>query len=95
MLEEEAGFWWEAVERTNFVNRQFDTITWAKFKDVFNNTYYPEQVREPKAREFKNLKQEKDQTVREYEQKFIQLERFAPLVCASEKARTIKFVWGL
>ena len=29
MLEEEAGFWWEAVQRTNFVGRQFDTITWA------------------------------------------------------------------
>ena len=37
MLEEEAGFWWEAVQRTNFVNRQFDTITWAEFMDVFNN----------------------------------------------------------
>ena len=75
MLEEEAGFWWEAVQRTNFVGRQFDTITWAEFIDVFNNTYYPDQVREQKAREFTNLKQEKDQTVREYEQKFIQLER--------------------
>ena len=46
MLEEEAGFWWEAVQRTNFVNRQFDTITWVEFMDVFNNTYYPEQVHE-------------------------------------------------
>ena len=95
MFEEEAGFWWEALQRTNFVGRQFDTITWAEFIDVFNNTYYPKQVCEQKAREFTNLKQEKDQTVREYEQKFIQLERFAPSVCASEKARTIKFVWGL
>ena len=42
-----------------------------------------------------NLKQEKDQTVREYEQKFIQLERFAPSGCASERAHTNKFVWGL
>ena len=34
-------------------------------------------------------------TVREYEQKFIQLERFAPGLCATEKVRTSKFVWGL
>ena len=71
MLEEEARFWCEAVQWTNFMNRQFDTITWAEFMGVFNNTYYPEQVREQKAHEFTNLKQEKVQTVREYEQKFI------------------------
>lgn len=27
-----------------------DTITWVEFMDVFNNTYYPEQVHEQKAR---------------------------------------------
>lgn len=31
-------------QRANFVGRQFDTITRAEFNNVFNNTYYPEQV---------------------------------------------------
>lgn len=35
-------------------------MTWAKFIDVFNNTYYPKQVPEQKAREFTNLMQDKD-----------------------------------
>ena len=93
-LEEEAAFWWEAAQRTNFVGRALETITWAEFIEAFNVTYYPEQVREQKSREFSNLEQGV-MTVREYEQKFIQLERFAPGLCATEKARTSKFVWGL
>lgn len=48
-----------------------------------------------KAREFMNLKQDKDQAVREYEEKFIQIECFGPLVCDSEQACTKEFVWGL
>lgn len=31
-------FWWEAVQRTNFVGRQFDIIIWVEFMDAFNDT---------------------------------------------------------
>lgn len=34
-------------------------------------------------------------TIREYKQKFIQLERFAPRFCTTDKARTSKFILGL
>lgn len=64
MLDEEATFSWEAVQRTNFVWRQLDTISWVEFIDVFNNTNNLEQVHDQKAREFKNLKQDKDHTGR-------------------------------
>lgn len=73
---------------------QIDTITWIEFIKVFNVTYYPKQVREQKSREFANLKYQ-DMTVREFEQKFIQFERFALGVCATEKYWTNKFVWVL
>ena len=56
-LEEEAAFWWEAAQRTNFVGRALETITWAEFIEAFNVTYYPEQVREQKSREFSILEQ--------------------------------------
>ena len=64
------------------------------FIDVFNVMYYPEQLREQKSREFSNLKQG-ELTVRDYEEKFIQLERFSPGICTTEKARANKFLWGL
>lgn len=60
----------------------------------FQCNLLPEQVREKKSWEFSNLKQE-DITIREYEQKFIQLERFAFGLYATERARASKFEWGL
>ena len=56
--------------------------------------YYPEQLREQKSREFSNFKQG-EITVWDYEQKFIQLERFSPGLCTTEKVRANKFLWGL
>ena len=93
-LEDAAAFWWETAQRSSFAGREFDTITWEEFLDAFNVMYYPDQMREQKSREFSNLKQG-DMTVREYEQKFIQLERFSPGMCSTEKARANKFLWGL
>ena len=45
-LEEAAAFWWETVQRSSFPGREFNTITWEEFIDVFNVMYYPEQIRE-------------------------------------------------
>lgn len=85
MLEEEDAFWWEAIQRISIVGRQVDTVTWVEFIDVFNNSYYLEQVCEQKVIEFTNLKQDMDQMVMEYEHKFIQHEHFTPSVCASRR----------
>ena len=62
--------------------------------DVFNVKYYPEHIRDQKSREFSNLKQG-EMTVRDNEQKFIQLERFALGLCTTEKSLANKFLWGL
>ena len=56
MFEEGVAFWWDSAQRSSFVGREFDTITWGEFIDVFNVKYYPEQFREQKSREFSNLK---------------------------------------
>ena len=94
MFEEAAAFWWDSAQRSSFVGREFNSISWGEFMDVFNVKYYPEQIREQKSREFSNLKQE-EMTVRDYEQKFIQLERFALGLCSTEKSHANKFLWGL
>ena len=48
MFEEATAFWWDTVQRSSFVGREFNTITWEEFIDVFNVMYYPEQIREQK-----------------------------------------------
>ena len=85
-LEEAAAFWWETAQRSSFAGREFNTITWEEFIDVFNVMYYPEQIKEQKSREFSNLKQG-GMTVWEYEQESMQLERFTSGLCSTEKAR--------
>lgn len=77
MFEKEAAFWWEVAQRSTFARRLFGTITWVEFTDTFNVTYYPEQVREQKARGFYNI-QQGNLSVRKFGQKFIQLELFLP-----------------
>ena len=57
MFEEATAFWWDSTQRSNFVGREFNTITWGEFMDIFNVKYYPELIREQKSREFSNLKQ--------------------------------------
>lgn len=65
-----------------------------RLMEAYNVTYYLEQVMEQNARVFSNI-QQGHLTVRELEQKFIQLERFAPWLCNTKRAWTNKFIWAL
>ena len=69
-------------------------ITWEKFKEVFNRTYFPNLVRDRKAREFSNLVQEA-MTVEQYAAKFIKLSHFAPYLIPDESKKVKKFREGL
>jgi hypothetical protein len=69
-------------------------ITWDKFKEVFNETYFPEVVSDRKAREFFDLVQG-SMTVEEYAVKFIDLSRFAPHLIPDEHKKVTKFQKGL
>lgn len=65
VLAEEVAFWWEAIQRTNFIGRWFDAITSVEFMDL--STIHTEQVCEWKGIEsFMNLKQDNHRKVREY-----------------------------
>uniref|UniRef100_A0A2N9F2L4 RNA-directed DNA polymerase n=1 Tax=Fagus sylvatica TaxID=28930 RepID=A0A2N9F2L4_FAGSY len=69
-------------------------VTWEKFKKVFNETYFPEVVRDRKKREFSDLIQG-SMTVEEYAAKFIDLSRFAPHLIPDEHEKVMKFQKGL
>ena len=94
MLQEEAYHWWRTEEKTKFVTREINFITWSEFVAAFNEQYFPEPVIQQKALEFNNLTQGTD-SIREYARKFLQLERFSPRSMDNEKARCSKFFWGL
>ena len=77
-LQGSAERWWSSTEQLLRKELGRDTpITWEKFKEVFNRTYFPDVVRDCKAREFSVLVQGA-MTVEEYATKFVELSRFAP-----------------
>ncbi|KAL0007371.1 hypothetical protein SO802_008873 [Lithocarpus litseifolius] len=68
-------------------------IAWEKFKEVFNGTYFPNIVRDRKAREFFDLVQG-TMTVEEVA-KFVELSHFAPYLILDEPKKVSKFWKGL
>ena len=69
-------------------------ITWEKFKEVFNGTYFLDVVRDRKAREFSDLVQGA-MTVEEYTTKFVELSRFTPYLIPYKSKKVKKFQEGL
>lgn len=45
MFKDSVAFWWDSTLRANFIRREFNTITWAEFMEVFNVRYFPEQLK--------------------------------------------------
>lgn len=50
---------------------------WGEFEESFLDRFFPQELRESKAEEFMNLKQEK-MSVKEHTLKFTQLSRYDP-----------------
>ncbi|MQM02721.1 hypothetical protein Taro_035491, partial [Colocasia esculenta] len=49
--------WWRLKMQTTFAGRTEETITWPKFLDVFNDTFFPIQVQQVKREQFRTLQQ--------------------------------------
>nr|POE64183.1 g-type lectin s-receptor-like serine/threonine-protein kinase [Quercus suber] len=94
-LQGPADRWWLSTEKLLETELGMDTpITWEKFKEVFDRTYFPDLVRDRKAREFSDLVQGA-MTVEEYVAKFVELSRFAPYLIPDESKKVKKFREGL
>ena len=90
-----ADRWWLSTEQLLKMELGRDTpINWEKFKEVFNGTYFPNVVRDRKAREFSDLVQGA-MTVEEYAAKFVELSHFAPYLILDEPNKVKKFREGL
>ena len=94
-LQSSAERWWSSTEQLLRTELGRDTpITWEKFKEVFNGTYFPDVVRDYKVREFFDLVQGA-MTVEEYAAKFVELSRFTPYLIPDESKKVRKFREGL
>ncbi|XP_028109668.1 uncharacterized protein LOC114308295 [Camellia sinensis] len=84
--------WWQMEKRIH--EHDANPYTWERFKNAFNEKYFPRSVRLQKQREFSKLEQGK-KTVAEYEAEFTKLSKFASAFEADEDSRARKFEGGL
>ncbi|KAK0601774.1 hypothetical protein LWI29_027313 [Acer saccharum] len=92
MLKGDAGHWCEMTNRAHNVPNS--PITWFRFKELFNQKYFLEELRNEKEYEFLRLTQDSMSLV-EYERKFEQLSLFAPYLIDTEQHKINRFVRGL
>ena len=92
MLKGDAGHWWEMTNRAHNVSNSL--ITWFKFKELFNQKYFPKELRNEKEFEFLRLTQG-SMTLVEYKRKFKQFSLFGPYLIDTEQQKINHFVGGL
>jgi len=103
MLEEEAARWWQSTERSILRSQQeredgdedAPTFTWAGFKEMFNDKYFPRSWKEERIWEFMRLKQTDEMSVTQYDIRFTQLIKYVPMYETDESQKAQKFVSGL
>ncbi|XP_052197312.1 uncharacterized protein LOC127804483 [Diospyros lotus] len=99
-LEEEAGRWWQSIERSIMRSQQqreedgrdVPMYTWAGFKDDINVKYFPKSWKEERIWEFMRLKQTDEMSVNQYDNWFTQLIKYVPLYETYESQKAQKFV---
>ncbi|XP_062012531.1 uncharacterized protein LOC133729070 [Rosa rugosa] len=89
-LEGAAYHWWESVLATP----DTEITTWDAFEVIFLEKYFPDTVKQAKAKEFMFLSKG-EMTVAEYQGRFEELMRFAPGIIPNEAAKAKKFEEGL
>ncbi|MQM17064.1 hypothetical protein Taro_050031 [Colocasia esculenta] len=86
--------WWRLKMQTTFAGRTEEAITWSKFLDVFNDTFFPIQVQQVKREQFRTL-QQGNSSVLEYQMRFMALSRYAPYVVSDNNMMVEYFIRGL
>ncbi|MQM11086.1 hypothetical protein Taro_043989 [Colocasia esculenta] len=83
--------WWRLKMQTTFAGRIEGAITWSKFLEVFNDTFFPLQVQQAKREQFRTL-QQGETLVLEYQMRFMALSRTVEE--AAQRAATLeRAVW--
>jgi len=91
----EAQQWWKS-KRLHLVTEfgQGVPIPWGRFKQEFNDRFFPLAQKQQCARDFLELKQG-SMSVEQYSAEFLRLSRYAPYLIPDEETKVEKFQGGL
>ncbi|MQM10591.1 hypothetical protein Taro_043485 [Colocasia esculenta] len=93
MLQERADVWWSSLLRTRFEDGAVD-VAWDEFVRLFQAKFVPEHIQDKMEQELLTLTQG-SMTVLEYEARFAELSKYAPLIVVDERRKARKFMMGL
>ncbi|KAJ4717010.1 Retrotransposon protein, putative, Ty3-gypsy subclass [Melia azedarach] len=88
ILKGSASHWWEMTSRAQDMDGY--NVTWDRFKELFDEKYFPQSLRDDKEAEFIQLTQGSKSLI-EYERKFEELSRFAPHLVDTEARKARRF----
>ncbi|PWA78493.1 hypothetical protein CTI12_AA214530 [Artemisia annua] len=95
-LEGDALSWWTAHLRTQAGGEAYaDTCTWATFREIFYNRYFPVSEQQRFEREYGSICQQERENSVEYMQRFMRLVSFVGPVAGDAQRQARHFKWGL
>ncbi|XP_040999920.1 uncharacterized protein LOC121246017 [Juglans microcarpa x Juglans regia] len=95
LFQGEAGIWWDVLR--HLLVRELGSLvalSWERFKEVFDNGFFLDSVKQLKAQEFATLTQG-SLTIEQYAANFMVLGRFAPHLFSTQRMQAQKFQAGL
>ena len=95
-LEGDALSWWTAHIRTQVGGEAFaETCTWATFREIFYNRYFPVSEQQRFEREYGSIHQIEGENSVEYMQRFMRLVSFVGPVAGDAIRQARHYKWGL
>ena len=95
-LEGDALSWWTAHLRTQAAGEAFaETCTWATFRDIFYNRYFPVSEQQRFEREYGSIYQQEKENSVEYMQRFMRLVSFVGPAAGDAVRQARHYKWGL
>ncbi|PWA55926.1 zinc finger, CCHC-type, Retrotransposon gag domain protein [Artemisia annua] len=95
-LEGDALSWWTAHLRTQVGGESYaDTCTWATFREIFYNRYFPVSEQQRFEREYGSIYQLEKENSIEYMQRFMRLVSFVGPVAGDASRQARHYKWGL
>ncbi|PWA39973.1 zinc finger, CCHC-type, Retrotransposon gag domain protein [Artemisia annua] len=93
-LEGDALNWWKAYKQAKG-DEFILTMTWADFRDVFFNQYFPLAEQQKFEREYHTIRQEDKETTNEFMKRFLRLAGFLGAKAGTQEEQALHFKWGL
>ncbi|PWA36774.1 zinc finger, CCHC-type, Retrotransposon gag domain protein [Artemisia annua] len=95
-LEGDALSWWTAHLRTQAGGDAYaDTCTWATFREIFYNRYFPVSEQQRYEREYGSIYQLDKENSGDYMQRFMRLVSFVGPIAGDAQRQARHFKWGL